>query len=819
MKRIAIFMLLALSLMPALAQPSMPNPVKRIATGPYDGINLGLDPVGDSIAITRSRERMENIRRVRPTVALVLSGGGAKGAAHVGVIRYLEEVGIPVDLVLGTSMGGLVGGLYSLGYTGQQLDSIITAIDWSVALSDKVPRKYIPYNEIKYKEKYLLSFPFYYSKESNRSEVQYADGNNVRLAKLKLGADDESSFKERVLSSLPSGYLYGYNVNNILKGLSAGYQDSIAFADLPVPFACVATDLVSGKGKVWHNGSLPTAMRSTMSIPAMFAPVKVDGMVLVDGGMRDNYPTELAKKMGADIVIGVTLAEANKTYSEINNLADIVNQSIDMLGREAFENNISLPDVTISPLIPPYGMLSFDDAAIAELVSRGYDAARKQGPALDSIRQRVKGMLTVPYGHAVDITSRKVKVRSVDMTGVSKTEKVILLSKVKLYKTPESGYFLLDRSDIEAAEATIYGTQTFDHVTYTLHGSKEPFDLEFNCKKGPVHRVGLGGRFDTEEVVQAWLNIGLNAHKLKGSTLDFTAMLAANPYLNVHYTFQAVRTPTFNLEADAKWLNMKILDYSDGNRLNMEYFKSSQKAYISNIKWVWFDFQAGVENDFWWLPSLVDMNHFAGMEYSAPQKTQSFAGAFANVGTYTFNDGYFPTRGVNFNVFWQWKLKSTLDDFQPFHVAGADAKAAFSLGRCFTFLPSVNFRWISGTQTPMMYANYIGGSLAGRYIGSQMAFIGVNNVWARRNVMAIARTDFRFRLSTNNYITLIADYVRDGNDFSQFVSDAKGGTGVFGGGLEYSYDSIVGPITLNLHATDMKESAKIGFYFTIGYNF
>lgn len=120
------------------------------------------------------RHKLDSIRRVchRPTVALVLSGGGAKGAAHVGVIRYLESIGMPVDIVMGTSMGGLVGGIYALGYNAEQLDSIIRDIDWDMALSDKVPRDYLSYSAIKYKEKYVLSFPFFYDKKDYQHMVE-----------------------------------------------------------------------------------------------------------------------------------------------------------------------------------------------------------------------------------------------------------------------------------------------------------------------------------------------------------------------------------------------------------------------------------------------------------------------------------------------------------------------------------------------------------------------------------------------------------------------------------------------------------------------
>ena len=123
----------------------------------------------------------------------------------------------------------------------------------------------------------------------------------------------------------------------------------MSFRDFPIPYACVATDMVSGKAKIWHGGKINDAMRSTMSIPGIFAPVRVDGMVLVDGGIRDNYPTQLARDMGADIIIGVDLAQHRKTYVDVNNIGDIISQGIEMLGQDAYEVNVQIPDVKIRP--------------------------------------------------------------------------------------------------------------------------------------------------------------------------------------------------------------------------------------------------------------------------------------------------------------------------------------------------------------------------------------------------------------------------------------------------------------------------------------
>ena len=153
-----------------------------------------VDPQSDSIAIVNMRAKMDEIRKVRPTVALVLSGGGAKGAAHVGVLEYIEELGIPVDMVLGTSMGGLIGGLYSLGYTVPEIDSLVRNMDWKWVLSDKLSREYVTYTDMKYKEKYLLSIPFYYEKDYYKmklAEEYRFDSREHEI--LHIGADHENT--------------------------------------------------------------------------------------------------------------------------------------------------------------------------------------------------------------------------------------------------------------------------------------------------------------------------------------------------------------------------------------------------------------------------------------------------------------------------------------------------------------------------------------------------------------------------------------------------------------------------------------------------
>ena len=762
-----------------------------------------VDPVKDSIAIAQMRQRMDEIRKNRPTVALVLSGGGAKGAAHVGAIKRIEELGIPVDMVLGTSMGGLIGALYSLGYTPDQMDTIISNIDWGWALSDKLSREFISYEDMKYKEKYMLSVPFYYEKD-------YFEAIERRhQEEFHIGADQESGIamlKRNLLGSLPSGYIYGQNVNNLISSLTVGYQDSLDFKDLPKPYVCIAADMVTGKAKIWHSGKINQAMRSTMSIPGMFAPVKVDGMVLVDGGIRDNYPTALAREMGADIIIGVDLSQGRKTYRDVNNLADIFSQAIDMLGQDAFEANVGIPDVKIKPELKGYHMLSFNPSAIDTIKTRGYLAAMAQDSLLRNVANRTATADSISQKKsAAGFKLDSLFISEVDILGVLPKEKEMLMKKFHLEFDEK-----ISREDIDLIVDNIYGTQCYDYVTYELLGCCDPYKLVLNCKKGPIHQFGLGVRADTEEIVSVLLNVGINAHKMYGHAFDFTGRISANPAMTVRWSYDAPRVPTVNMSASVRWTDLGLLNMWE-NRLSLGYFKAKEELYFSNIKWKLFDMRGGVRNETIIIKNIKS-DQFIG-DYDFDQLNNNFITGFIEGRADTFDDGYFPKKGYTAGLSYGWTFGGFPDAFNNFHTVTADAKVVIPAGKVFAFIPSVNARFLFGAEVPVAYFNAMGGSLAGRYVDQQMPFIGVTNLSAMKNILTIFRTDYRFRLAKNHYLTGIVNYARDCDRFAEYGQ----GLGYFGAGAEYSYDTIFGPISFNVHWSNLTK--KVGLYLSAGYSF
>lgn len=781
----------------------------------------------DSLAIKEIKTRMKNIKKTRPTVAVVLSGGGAKGAAHIGVLKYLESIGMPVDLVTGTSMGGLVGGLYSLGYSADQLDSLIRKIDWSLAMSDKIPRPYVSYSEMKYKEKYLLSIPFYdetvkkqkkdvRKKEKALDKVAHRKKNKGKDF-LHLGEDEitaDQVFQQNFMGSLPSGYIVGHNVQNIISGFSVGYQDSILFSRLPIPFMCVATDLVSGKGKYWYSGKLTTALRSTMSIPGVFAPVKTQGMVLVDGGMRDNFPVHAAKELGADIVIGVDMSGQKRTYETINNISDIVGQGIDMLGSPAYDFNVKLIDVYIHPDLKEYNMMSFDPVSIDTIINRGYAAALQAADKLLEVKSKVRNADRLLYNDpAVDIAQKKVCISDIRIEGVDKKEADFLAEKIDI--APGDS---VSRERLENLVAQIYGKQAYSYVTYELQGETSPYKLKIYCKKGPIHNFGLGLRLDTEEVVSILINIGFNARKLRGSTYNITGKIGVNPYLKLQYSFDGPSMPTLNASASVRWANLNLLEDISESSVNIQYFSTVQELYVSNLKWSYFDIKGGIRHNFFSPRSLMSSDIIIG-DYDRKKQSNSYFSLFLDGRTDSFDDGYFPHKGINAGVSYEWVFAAAPNPVKNFHVVSADIKAVIPAGRIFAFIPSLNLRFLFGNEVPMAYMNVVGGTMAGRYFDQQMPFVGKTNIASMRKLLTMIRTDFRFQVADNHYLKYIFNYARDSDNFRNYVN--ANNIGWFGTGVEYSYDAFFGPVTLNLNWSNITDrgKGKLGFYLGIGYNF
>lgn len=793
-----------------------PLAAQKLADQP-ESSTFGLDE-RDAAAVRKIRYRMAQIRKSRPTVALVLSGGGAKGAATVGVLKYLEQYDFPIDMVVGTSIGGLVGGMYALGYDADYLDSLFRNMDWSMALTDKVDKSYIPYARTRYKEKFLLSFPFYYKtddyKNFLRGDMPFAAG---RSREIHLGASsgEEGQINDLVrgnfLGSLPSGFVFGQNVNQIITSRTVGYSDSTDFFKFPIPFACVATDMATGRAKIWHDGSVNLALRSTMSIPGLFAPVRTEGMVLVDGGMRNNFPVNIAREMGADIIIGIDLSNESPTAEEIQNLGDILSSTMDLFEDDAHNLNVQLVDVHVHPDLTGYNMLSFNREAVDTMYRRGYLAAEQVKPQLDAIRHRLgKARHKFNGKPAVDLGKAAVLIQDIDIVGVSEREADYLLSKMKI--KPGT---VATKEMIEDEVATIFGKGAYDYVTYELRGKQEPYRLRILCKRGPMHQIGFGARIDSRDIVSLLLNVGFNTHAMRGSSLDITGRISMNPYLDLHYIYNTDDFATFNLRGTLQYAASSAIRVH-ATYGNVAMLSSGVEAYFSNMHWSSMDVKLGIRGRYYNAFKAVATSE-SGVDYSTrPGEDAFLPSVFMDGRVETLDDGYFPTRGVSVGVRGElstdFALPGKQQDPSLLYIAQIDGKFPFTFGRL-SFIPQYNVRMIFGKTAPFHLYNMIGGDMAGKYVEHQIPFIGTDSVTILSNHLGLLRLDARYQIAKNNYVSLLGNWAYSFESLPAW----KDGKQLLGVGVRYSYDSIVGPISAQLHWSSISKS--LGLYLSMGYHF
>jgi len=366
----------------------------------------------------------------KPRIGLVLSGGAARGLAHIGVLKALEEQGIKIDAIAGTSMGAVIGGLYASGYKIDELEKLALDIDWQQALSDAPPRKDVPFRR----------------KQDDRDF----------LVKQKLSFRDDGSL------GLPLGVIQGQNLALLLESLLAHASDIRDFDKLPIPFRAVATDIVSGEKMVFRKGHLPQVIRASMSIPAVFAPVEVNGRLLVDGGMVDNIPLDVAREMGVDIAIVVDIGTPLRNRKQLATVIDVLNQSITLMTQRNSQEQLATlhpNDILIQPPLAGFGVTDFGRAQ--EMIDAGYRATRILDARLTALRpaEPAAPQLTA----ARDPSQRTPLISAIKVENDSKVDD----SVIRYYIRQPLGE-PLDLGRLQTDMGTLYGLDYFEQVHYRV---------------------------------------------------------------------------------------------------------------------------------------------------------------------------------------------------------------------------------------------------------------------------------------------------------------------------------------------------------------
>ena len=400
-------------------------------------------------------------------MGLALSGGGAKGLAHIGVLKVLEELGVPVDYVAGTSMGAIIGGLYAAGYSPDSLSELVKQVDWQFAFEEQPARRLLRYDQKDEALKHLL----------------------------EIGIASDQVF-------LPKGVVSGYKLTSLLTGLCLHVADIENFDHLPVPYRAVATDILNGDKVILDHGDLAKAMRASMSIPSVFPPYELHGRLLVDGGVVENMPVETVKAMGADIVIAVNVTAPLRTREQLNDLIDVMDQTIGLQMVKSTNISLGLADFVITPKVSDFGTFAFEQADT--IIKLGEDAAREGQAGLIALLKALGEPLGgEDYPHTRPV--KNILVSKVTLDGPQS-----YLPQLKLAAPFKPGE-KISPEDLDLAVQKLYGLGDFESVSYRIVDSGEGrHEVCFTIKEKPgkvLTSVGLRVGFNSERVSRSQLDI------------------------------------------------------------------------------------------------------------------------------------------------------------------------------------------------------------------------------------------------------------------------------------------------------------------------
>ncbi len=706
----------------------------------------------------------------RPKIGVVLSGGGAKGFAHIGALKVLVEAGVPIDYVGGTSMGGIMGGLFATGYHPDMLEKIVLGQDWEDLLAGKLSRKDLSMAEKEEDGKYFFTLPF-------------------REKKLKL----------------PSGLIAGQSVYDLLSYYASPAYGVNDFHKLEIPFLCIAADIETGEYVVLDKGYLPDAMRATMAIPTVFVPIEIDGRLLVDGGLINNFPVEEVRKMGADIIIGVDVSDPLRNKEELNSLVKILEQSTSFLRKPLHDAGVEKTDILIKPDLKGFGASSFGSAD--SLIVKGERAARKMLPEIMAMLDSINRIY--PIKPEYQLTAQpfdSILVNEIIIEGINKVSPNFVRSALQLevarYHSLKKVYGALDR---------LFGTQNFDMIRFRfepLERGGYRFVINLKEKEGGEFKVGIN--YDTDFKASFMLNMTFRNVLLSNGRLLFDLALGDNNALRANYLYDRGWKPGFGVELDAK---------------NFTAFVYDGKAKIGSFNY------SGLTLDAFTQSNIADFTVLGGgfqLEFSN-LKPDVFIFDIESVKEYNTNVvGFlkmdnldklvYPKSGFRFVS--EFKLVMDIEDslnnrVDPLAVLTAQYKTAIPIHPKLTLVPSVYFGGSLKKSDFLLtqYGFYMGG-LRENSMNAIYPFIGLEFMQVNNYNGLIGRLDVQYEFYKNLYLVPKWNIGFNSKNLEGIFSETHP---VHGYGLTLGADTILGPVEITIMSSDYNN--KVLGYFNLGYNF
>lgn len=733
----------------------------------------------------------------RKKVAVVLSGGGAKGMAHIGVLKVLEKAGIPVDIVTGTSMGSIIGGLYAIGYNSHSLDSMVRVQDWSYVITDKEDLRH-------------------QSLSDRQKQNTYFFTTGVTIGKKDMNA---------------GGIIKGKNLAELFNQLCVGFTDSLDFTrDLPIPFACVATDIITNDEVDFHSGRLPQAMRASMAIPAAFSPVRIGDKVLVDGGLKNNYPVDIARKMGADIVIGVTVQGPPKEAEDMGGTMSILSQIIDVNCKNKVEENIQMTDLHMAVNTKGYNAASFSLGAIDTLVRRGEEEAMRHWDQIIALKKRIgvpddyRPVLLHPL--RPQVMTEKHRILEVSFENMTPQDERFLRQKFHL--TPMEDYIdaSLEQEVTTSMRVDLF-YQTAECRVIPMKSStiapRSRFDEEhkkwteadgvrviFSAGNRKSVQFQAGFRYDSEEYAAVQLGLDIQLKTAVPVNTDITLRLGkrlmARGELTVHpisftrpalsYTFCRNDVDVY-MEGD--------LDY------NVRYNQFQAELTPINFDLRHFNLQLGLRWDY------MHYRNKLGSETSKQVNldNEHFYSYRARINYNSEDDWNFPTRGTRFKAEYAYLTDNfaELEDSPGMSEVNANWRMSFPIGNRFAFQPMLYGRLLFGSVFPPVFGNTIGTEWFGHYVEQQMPFAGIGNMEYVDHQFVAAQLQAQQRIGGKSYVLVRVAGAQQAGKVKELLDRRT----LLGIQAAYYYDTIFGPVGATFGYSNRTKNPY--FYLNLGYEF
>ncbi|MCF8274233.1 MAG: patatin-like phospholipase family protein [Flavobacteriaceae bacterium] len=715
-------------------------------------------------------------------VGLVLSGGGAKGLAHIGVLKVLDSLGVRVDYVAGTSMGAIIGSLYASGYSGNELDSIFRALDFDKLINDDLPRASKAFYERTNSERYAVTLPF-----------------------------------EKFKIKLPSALSRGQNVYGLISKLTLNVNDIEDFSKLPIPFFCIATNAETGKEVILDKGVLAQAVMASGALPSLFQPVMINNEMLIDGGVVNNYPIDELREKGVDVIIGVDVQDGLSTREELTSAPDVLMQINNFRTINDMKTKVKKTDIYIKPNIKDFNVVSFSEGD--QIIAKGAEAAISCLNSLDSL---VSKQIKKPNEQIKKPTHDSININAIILKGNEKYSRAYILGKLKLKGNEKISY-----KKFNEGVNNLIATNNFDYFQYELKKAenKEEYNLITQLTETEINTfLKLGIHYDELYKSAALINLTKKRLFLNNDIATLDIILGDNVRYNFEYFIDKgfywsigvkSRYNQFNKNINAQFLLNDQQNVLGLNKADTQLQDQTNQIYLQTLFRKDFALSLGLEHKRLEIKSETFSLNSSTDEFIF-EKTD-YVSAFGNLKLDTYDNKYFPKRGLYFNgdiqtYFYASSFNTT---FKNFSIVKADMGYTFSFSDklAFNLQTSGGFK-IGDNSTKTL--DFALGGYGNNLINNFIPFLGYDFISLVGNSFVKASLIADYEIFKKNYITLEGNWANiDDNIFETgewfTLPDYRGYA------LGYAIDTFIGPVQVKYsYSTEQRKSVwffNVGFWF------